>query len=156
MFRTAAFLTALAALLLMLHDAASAWKPGPMEEKKVIVGKEGMKLYPRLNRSLKPLAELDEGKTVLVLRELRAWMQVQVEESELKGWIVGDVKKTRADVERKYDTIADPATTGLVARGWSARYAASHGADFSKVKGIEQRSIDSKDLDRFLQGEVLR
>lgn len=156
MFKTAASLVALAALILVLQGAASALWSGPQEAGKVVVGKEGLKLYPRLNRSLKPLADLEEGKVLLVLRELKAWKQVQVEGSDVRGWIVGDVKKGSPAGERKYDTVADPATTGLVARGWSKDYAARHGTNLDKVDEIRKRSLDPERFKRFLEGEVLK
>ena len=40
--------------------------PAPLEGKKVVVGKEGVTLYPRFNKSLKPLSELEEGRILIV------------------------------------------------------------------------------------------
>ena len=81
---------------------------------------------------------------------------IQVEGSEVKGWIVGEVKKGSPAGERKYDTIADPATTGLVARGWSKDYAARHGTNLDKVDEIRKRNLDPERFKRFLEGEVLK
>jgi len=143
------------AILTWTHPGiASFIMPSPSDDDKVVVGKEGLVLYPRINKSLRPLAELSEGQTVIILRQLKAWKQVQVEGSDLKGWIAGDIKKTQSLDGRKFDTVVSPTTTGLVARGWSKGYAAHCGADFSRVEAITIRTLDPDRYDKFLAGEV--
>ena len=152
MFRKNAFWSILALSLLALQVAAS----GPQETGRLVAGKDGLKVYPRLNRTVKPLAVVEEGKTLIVLRELKAWLQVRVEGEAIEGWIVGEVRRSGSGEARTYDTVADPSTTGLVARGWSKEYAASHGTDIDKVKEIRNRSVDPDRFNRFLKGEVVR
>ncbi len=124
--------------------------PVPLEGKKVVVGKEGVTLYPRFNKSLKPLSEREEGRILIVLREFKAWMQVEVEGSDLKGWITVEVQRTGGGFQKKYDTVAAPSVAGLVARGWAERYARRSGADFSKVKALKQRLLDADKYEKFL------
>ena len=125
--------------------------PAPQEAKKVVVGPEGLALYPRFNKSLKPLARLDAGQVLLVLREFRAWKQVQVESTGTKGWVCAEVKEEGTGFGKGYDTVAAPSVAGLVARGWSKRYAASRGADFEKVEELEKRTLDAARFEKFLK-----
>lgn len=154
MLKSALALLAFAILLCALPIAESALIPGEEGENKLVVGKEGLKLFPRFNKSLKPKAMLAEGQALEVLREFKAWKQVQVEGSDLKGWVLCEVQKEKAGSSRKFDTVADPSTTGLVARGWSKDYAARHGADFTKITEIQARELEAERFESFLRGEV--
>jgi hypothetical protein len=153
MWKTALAFLVLAGLVFTLAKAGPDTLPGQDADQKVIVGNEGLKLYPRFNKSLAPLAELENGQTLLVLREFKAWKKVKVEESGQEGWISVAVKKTAALSGKKYDTVADPSTTGLVSRGWSRKYAMQHGADFSKIEEIEKRTLNTENYLRFLEEE---
>lgn len=133
--------------------AMPAAPPRPQEKaaRKVVVGSEGLVLYPRFNKSLQPLARLEAGQVLLVLRSFRAWKQVEVESSKLRGWICAEVKEKAAGFSQGYDTVAAPAVAGLVARGWSRRYAAGRGADFKQVEDLEQRTLDPARYEKFLK-----
>jgi hypothetical protein len=100
---------------------------------------------------LKPLAELDQGQVLSILRELRTWKQVRVADSDLEGWIYVEVEEIGEGFEKKYDLVAAPSVAGLVARGWSKRYAETRGADFTKVDEIKKRFLDGKKFARFLE-----
>ncbi|MFH2001380.1 MAG: hypothetical protein ABIK28_16985 [Planctomycetota bacterium] len=156
MLKSALALLAIACLLCALPIAESALIPGMAGEKKLIVGEKGLKLYPRFNKSLKPKADLTEGQELNVLREFKAWKQVQVGTSDLEGWILCEVQKDSAETGKKFDTVADPSTTGLVARGWSKDYAAHNGADFAKISDLKARELTPDRFEKFLQGEVNR
>lgn len=153
MWKTALAYLVLAGLLSAFSPAGPAVVPGQDGERKIAVGEEGIKLYPRFNKSLTPIGVLEEGQILIVLREFKAWKQVQLEGSGQKGWIAVAVEKQKTTGGKLYDTVADPATTGLVARGWSRDYAASHGADFAEIERIKNRTLSADRYLRFLEGE---
>ena len=74
-------------------------------------------------------------------------------ENGQKGWVFFGVKKTAKATGKKFDTVAASATAGLVAKGWSKDYAAKHGADFSKVLEIQNRTLDLNRFTQFLEEE---
>jgi hypothetical protein len=153
MWKTTLAFLVLAGLVYTIGAAGPVAAPGQDGDRKVIVGEEDIKLYPRFNKSLTPLAELKSGQTLLVLREFKAWKNVKVEDSGQEGWISVAVKKTAAMTMNKYDTVADPSTTGLVSRGWSRKYAMKHGADFARIEEIEKRTLDTERYLRFIEEE---
>ena len=144
--------------LLSLFGASLAIEPSPnppeegSDQKQVIVDEQGLKLYPRFNKSLKPLAELKKGQVLLVKRALKTWKQVRVKDSGLEGWIYVEIKNESKGFEKKYDLVAAPSVAGLVARGWSRKYAGRHGADYSKVEELNKRLLDGKKFAKFLEG----
>lgn len=152
MQRSALVSLALLSLLCAYPMAASPLSQSENDGGKVIVAKEGIKLYPRFNKSLKPIMTIQQGQKLIILREFKAWMQVQLEGTDQKGWIQVKVEKSSSFTGRSYDIVAAPSTTGLVARGWSNDYAARHGADFSKVKEIKKRTLDPDRYAKFLKG----
>ena len=86
---------ALAAMILFCFFCAIlAAGPALFDSKQLIVEESGLKLYPRFNKSLKPLAELKEGQVLTVLKELKSWKQVKVDETGQEGWIAVEVKWT--------------------------------------------------------------
>jgi hypothetical protein len=143
----------LAGLLWALPAADSAFSLIPPSGKKVVVAKGGVTLYPRYNKSLKPITVLKEGETIEILKELRAWKYVQVNAGGQKGWVLFTVTKTSQKTGTMFDTVAAPSTAGLVAKGWSKDYASRHGADYSKVEEIKKRTLDPDRFNNFLEGE---
>ena len=117
------------------------------------VGTGGMKLYPRWNKAFKPLATLEKGETLTVLKDRGAWKEVEVDSTRKKGWIYCDLKKApAAKVKIKLPIAASPTTSGLVVKGWSAaEYAAKNGTDIKKVEEIMARTLDFDRFDRFKQ-----
>jgi hypothetical protein len=52
----------------------------------------------------------------------------------------------------KLPVAAAPATSGLVAKGWSAKiYAGKHGTDTDRIDGIMNRSLDCETYERFIE-----
>lgn len=143
---------ALLSFLYAYPMAVSPYTQSEIEGVKVIVAKEDIKLYPRFNKSLKPITTIQQGQKLTILREFKAWMQVQVEGTDQKGWIQVKVEKSSSFTGKSYDIVAAPSTTGLVARGWSKDYAARHGTDFSKVEEIKKRTLDPDRYAKFLKG----
>lgn len=151
MTKQALALCVLACLLCALHPAELNQSSG----KQVKVGKGGLKLYPRFNKSLKPIAELKEGQTLTVEKEFRNWKYVKVNGKTLKGWVyIKKIKKSIKVSGKKMGVAAAPSTAGLVAKGFSKEYASRHGADFSKVAKLKARKLDTARFESFLKGEV--
>ena len=125
----------------------------PQQEQKLEVGDAGLKLYPRWNKAFRPLAELQGGEKLLVLRERGAWKQVEVEASGKKGWIHCEVEKASASAgPLNLPIAASPTTTGLVAKGWSAEtYARKSGTDTRKVNAIMNRALEAERFERFIR-----
>ena len=136
---------------LAIEPAATLREEGT-NQKQVVVDEQGLKLYPRFNKSLKPITELKKGQVLLIKRALKTWKQVQVKESGLTGWIYVEVKNTGEGFEKKYNLVAAPSVAGLVARGWSREYAGRHGADYSKVEELKKRLLDGEKFAKFLEG----
>jgi len=154
MIKPALALLVVASLLCALPIADSAFSLTPPQSKQVVVGKSGLKLYPRFNKSLKPITELNEGQTITILREMKGWKYIQLSDSDKKGWVF--IKKTEtASLQsgKKFDTVAAPSITGLVAKGWSKDYASRHGADYNKVDKIKKRTLNPDRYSKFLEGE---
>ena len=133
--------------IILLVIAAGLFS-SPQQEQKLEVGDAGLKLYPRWNKAFRPLAELQAGEKLLVLRERGAWKQVEVEASDKKGWIHCEVEEASASAgPLNLPIAASPTTTGLVAKGWSAKvYAGKKGTSTDKVDELMERQLD---VDRF-------
>jgi len=125
----------------------------PLEEKVVVVGQGGIKLYPRWNKAFKPIAALEEKDKLIVLKSSGAWKQVEVPSKKLKGWVYIEVEDD--DGKNKPLTLPlgpTPTTSGLVTKGWSAgRYAREKSIDVGPVQELMGRRLDGSRFNDFLE-----
>lgn len=136
----AALLCCTASLLLGQARAQDAAAPEQMQ-----VGEPGLELYPRWNKLFPPLARLEAGARLEVLRDRGNWKQVNVTSTSMKGWVFCQAAPPPADASQlSLPLAASPTTSGLVTKGWSPakRAAARDDVDFARVDQLLSRTLD--------------
>ncbi len=145
-------------IVVFLLITATALSMPPQDRNSLKVGKDGLKLFPRWNKAFKPLADIKEGETLTVLRERGSWKQVEVKSLEKKGWVYCEIETAAAPAgELKLPVAATPATSGLVAKGFSADlYAKKNGTDTAKVNQLMSRQLDIDRFESFIRNGGLK
>lgn len=148
--------TVIAAILVLLLLGTALASLIPEEAKKIVAGNSGLKVYPRWNKSFRPIAEAKKGDTLLVLREMGSWKQVKLEKQGVTGWAYCEVKKKPPSGPGASLTLpegAAPTTSGLVSKGWSDDYARSQGASPGKIREVMNRTLDHGQYVLFLENK---
>lgn len=145
-------------LIVFLLLTATALSMSLQDNSSLKVGKDGLKLFPRWNKAFKPLAEIKEGEILTVLRERGSWKQVEVKSLEKKGWVFCEIKTDDAPAgDLKLPVAATPATSGLVAKGFSGDlYANKNGTDITSVKSLMDRQLDFDRFESFIRNGGLK
>lgn len=145
-------------LIMFVLLTATALSLPSQDPESLKVGKGGIELFPRWNKAFKPLAEIKEGEVLTVLRERGSWKQVEVKSLEKKGWVFCEIETAAAPAgELKLPIAATPATSGLVAKGFSADlYANKNGTDTNKVNSVMNRQLNFDRFESFIRNGGLK
>jgi hypothetical protein len=109
------------------------------------VGQDGLELYPRWNKLFPPLARLEAGALLEVLRDRGNWKQVNVSSISTQGWAFCQAAPPPAGASPlSLPLAASPTTSGLVTKGWSpaTRAGTRDELDFARVDRLLHRTLD--------------
>ncbi|MCB9899589.1 MAG: hypothetical protein H6825_16400, partial [Planctomycetes bacterium] len=122
----------------------------------IVVGSEGLELYPRWSKAFPSLGRLAPGSVLDVQRAVGAWKEVVVHGAETRGWVHCAVAPPAA---RDASTLelpiaASPTTSGLVVKGFSPRgYALRNDGDATGLDALLARKLDARRFAGFLDAD---
>ncbi|RKY20617.1 MAG: hypothetical protein DRQ55_07115 [Planctomycetota bacterium] len=139
------------------QGGGGATRAAPAAASELLVGAQGLTLYPRWNKAFPPVAQLQAGQRLRVLRELGAWKQVQVQAEgddtgpTTSGWIWCDLPPVLRTTSLTLPVAASPTTSGLVVKGFSPQaYARLRGTDTAALVALTERMVAFEGFARFL------